>query len=110
MGGGVDQALGLSWHGDHEPQGRFSILILLCRFQPASRRPGAAVAAFGPLLLRRHRVPFYWLISLEDRVLVADAPDGEDYRVVPTLKDVVRARVAPFEAIEVDLACVFGVG
>jgi hypothetical protein len=29
-----------------------------------------------PLLLRRHRVPYYWLIWPEDRVLIAHALDA----------------------------------
>jgi hypothetical protein len=54
-------------------------------------------------------VPFYWLIWPEDGVLIAHSLDGENYRVVATLKDVARARVPPFDAIEIDLAYIFNV-
>ncbi|MBV5274666.1 MAG: Uma2 family endonuclease [Lamprocystis purpurea] len=57
-----------------------------------------------PLLLKRHRVPFYWLIWPEERTLVAYALDDGDWRVIATLKDQDRARIPPFEAIELDLA------
>jgi Uma2 family endonuclease len=61
-----------------------------------------------PLLLRRHRVPYYWLIWPEDRVLVAHRLEGDEWRVVATLKDAARARVPPFEAIELDLGYMLG--
>jgi Uma2 family endonuclease len=61
-----------------------------------------------PLLLQRHRVPFYWLIWPEDRVLIAHQLDGANYRTIATLKDQARARVPPFEAIELDLAYILG--
>jgi Uma2 family endonuclease len=56
-----------------------------------------------PLLLKRHRVPYYWLIWPEERVLVAHALEEGDWRTIATLKDRGRARVPPFEAIELDL-------
>ena len=61
-----------------------------------------------PLLLRRHRVPFYWLIWPEDNALVAHALEGGEWRVIATLKDAERARVPPFEAVELDLADMLG--
>lgn len=61
-----------------------------------------------PLLLRRHRVPFYWLIWPEDKALVAHALEGGEWRVIATLKDAERARVPPFEAVELDLADMLG--
>ena len=61
-----------------------------------------------PLLLRRHRVPFYWLIWPEDKALVAHALDGGEWRVIATLKDAERARVPPFEAVELDLVYLLG--
>ena len=39
-----------------------------------------------PLLLRRHRVPFYWLIWPEARTLVAHALEAGEWRVIATLK------------------------
>ncbi|AGA89456.1 hypothetical protein Thimo_0611 [Thioflavicoccus mobilis 8321] len=62
-----------------------------------------------PLLLRRHRAPFYWLIWTEDRVLIVHALDDGNYRVVATLKDETHFRIPPFEAVELDLAYILGV-
>ena len=60
------------------------------------------------LLLQRQRVPFYWLIWPEDRTLVAYRLDGDHYRVIATLSEPVRARVPPFDEIELDLAYLLG--
>jgi len=62
-----------------------------------------------PLLLRRHRVPCYWIIWPEDRALIAHQLDGDNYRIIATLKDETSARIAPFDAIEIDLGYIFGV-
>jgi Uma2 family endonuclease len=56
-----------------------------------------------PLLLKRHRVPYYWLIWPEERVLVAHALEEGDWRTIATFKNRGRARVPPFEAVELDL-------
>lgn len=61
-----------------------------------------------PLLLRRYGVPFYWLIWPEDRVLLAHALEAGNYRIVATLKDEARARIPPFDAVELDLAYILG--
>jgi Uma2 family endonuclease len=61
-----------------------------------------------PLLLQRHRVPYYWLIWPEDRVLIAHQLDGENFRIIATLKDEARARIPPFDAMELDLAYILG--
>ncbi len=61
-----------------------------------------------PLLLQRHRVPFYWLISPEDHTLVAHELEAEGYRAIATLKHEAKARIKPFEAIELDLAYMLG--
>lgn len=60
------------------------------------------------LLLQRHRVPFYWLIWPEDRVLIAHAFDGDNYRVVKTISDQSATRIPPFDSIELDLAYILG--
>ena len=60
------------------------------------------------LLLQRHRVPYYWLIWPEDKVLIAQQFDGAGYRVIATLKGEATARVPPFDAIEIDLAYILG--
>ena len=61
-----------------------------------------------PLLLRRHRVPYYWIIWPEDCALIAYSLDGGEWRVVATLKDRGRARLPPFDAVELDLGSVLG--
>jgi Uma2 family endonuclease len=62
-----------------------------------------------PLVLQRHQVPYYWLIWPEDRALIAHQLDAGYYRVIVTLKDQGRARIPPFDAIEVDLAYLPGI-
>jgi Uma2 family endonuclease len=61
-----------------------------------------------PLLLKRHHVPYYWIIWPEKRVLEAYLLDEGDWRVIATLKDRDRARIPPFEAIELDLESLLG--
>ncbi len=56
------------------------------------------------LLLQRHQVPHYWLIWPEDRTLIAYALEEGQYKVIATLEKETRARIPPFEAIELDLA------
>jgi Uma2 family endonuclease len=61
-----------------------------------------------PLLLRRHRVPWYWIIAPEERTLIVHALDDGNWRVVATLTDWDRARVPPFEAVDLDLGAMVG--
>ena len=61
-----------------------------------------------PLLLRRHGVPSYWLIWPEDQALIAYALDVGDWRAVASLKGADRARVPPFDSVELDLGAVLG--
>jgi Uma2 family endonuclease len=61
-----------------------------------------------PLLLQRHRVPFYWLIWPEDPALVAYELDGDGYRAIATVKDPGKARVPPFDEIELDMDYMLG--
>ena len=60
------------------------------------------------LLLQRHRVPFYWLIWPEDRVLIAHQLEGGSYRVVKTITGEASARIPPFDSVELDLAYILG--
>jgi Uma2 family endonuclease len=61
------------------------------------------------LLLQRVGVPFYWLIWPEDRTLIAYQLDQGKYRIVASLNEPTRARIPPFDAIEIDLAYILGV-
>ena len=60
------------------------------------------------LLLQRFKVPYYWLIWPEDRVLIAHELDRDGYRVVKTLSGVASARIPPFDEVELDLAYILG--
>ena len=61
-----------------------------------------------PLLLKRHRVPFYWLIWPEERMLVAHVLEDGGWRVVATLKGRACGRVPPFDAVELALDDLLG--
>jgi Uma2 family endonuclease len=66
------------------------------------------------MLLQRAAVPFYWVLSPEDRTLIAYALDNGNYRVIESLQvaeggDLTGIRIAPFEEVEIDWAFVFGV-
>ncbi len=63
---------------------------------------------YNLLLLQRHRVPFYWIIWPEDRVLIAYELDGASFRVIASLQGQTRARVPPFDETELDLGYVLG--
>lgn len=65
------------------------------------------------LLLQRCKVPWYWVISPEDQSLIAYALHGDAYRVTFSIECGIdqqpeRARIPPFEEIEIDLGYVFG--
>jgi len=60
------------------------------------------------LLLQRHKIPFYWLIWPEDKVLIAHQLDGDSYRVVKTISGQTKARIPPFDDIELDLNYILG--
>ena len=60
------------------------------------------------LLLQTHRVPFYWLIWPEERTLIAFELDAGKYRVAATIREPVKARVPPFEGLELDFAYILG--
>lgn len=67
------------------------------------------------LLLQRVGVPYYWIISPEDRSLIAYALDDGRYKVIfsaqyPKGDMPERVRIPPFEAGEIDLGAVFGDG
>ncbi len=63
-----------------------------------------------PLLLKRHLVPDYWLIWPEARRLIAYRLSDGDWCMIATLEGRGRARIPPFEAIELDLDALLGGG
>jgi len=65
------------------------------------------------MLLQRAGVPHYWIISPEDRTLIAYALDDGRYHVRvaidPSDGDApTKARIPPFDAVEIDLDYLFG--
>jgi Uma2 family endonuclease len=65
------------------------------------------------MLLQRHGVPDYWIISPEDKTLIAYRLVDGKYHVVFSVEYGVeavadRVRIPPFEEIEMDLRYVFG--
>jgi len=64
------------------------------------------------LLLQRTGVAFYWIISPEDRTLIAHELSDRKYRVVfsmeyPEDETSGKARIPPFEEMEIDSSYVF---
>ena len=65
------------------------------------------------MLLQSFSVPYYWIISPEDKTLIAYHLVGENYHVVFSIEckeksDLKKVIVPPFESVEIDLAYVFG--
>jgi hypothetical protein len=65
------------------------------------------------VLLQRAGVPHYWIISPEDRTLIAYALEGGSYHVCITIDPSdggapTKARIPPFDAVEIDLDYLFG--
>jgi len=65
------------------------------------------------LLLQRQKVPYYWVISPEDKTLIAYWLNGETYSVVFSAeldneRNLSKAAVPPFEENPVDLNYIFG--
>ncbi len=65
------------------------------------------------LLLQRARVPYYWILSPEDRTLIAYALDGGSYRLCYFVayrppETPAQARIPPFESIDMGLGYLFG--
>jgi len=65
------------------------------------------------MLLQRHKVPYYWVISPEDEALIAYHLVNKTYQVVFSIErkvenDTDKVRIPPFEEVEIDLNYVFG--
>jgi Uma2 family endonuclease len=65
------------------------------------------------MLLQRSKVPYYWVISPEDKTLIAYRLVDENYHVAFSVERRVeqaidKARIPPFEEVEIDLRYVFG--
>ncbi|HSQ06102.1 MAG TPA: Uma2 family endonuclease [Chromatiaceae bacterium] len=65
------------------------------------------------LLLQRSAVPYYWILSPEDRTLIVYALDDGTYRLCYSVayrppETPAQARIPPFESIDIDLGYIFG--
>lgn len=61
------------------------------------------------LLLQKYRVPYYWIISPEDKSLIAYKLIDGKYAVVETVDHTVgKVRIEPFMEVEFDLSDIFG--
>jgi Uma2 family endonuclease len=49
-------------------------------------------------------VPFLWLVDLDARVVTAHRLDGETWRVIGEYSDETEARIAPFDAVPLNVA------
>lgn len=67
------------------------------------------------MLLKRNKVSYYWVIAPEDKALIAYKFADEKYAVTFSVdyrseKPFDKARISPFEEVEIDLSYVFGIG
>ena len=64
----------------------------------------------GPKMLTygRHGVPWAWLVDPSLRTLEAYRNDGGSWRPLGTFREADRVRVAPFDAIELELSLLWG--
>ena len=65
------------------------------------------------MLLQRNKVPYYWVISPEDKTLIAYELDNGKYRVTFSVEygieiNIKKARISPFAETEIDLQYIFG--
>jgi Uma2 family endonuclease len=59
-------------------------------------------------VLQQKGVPFYWVIDLEHRVLTVYELAGSTYKVAAVAGPGERARLVPFDALELEVATLFG--
>lgn len=58
-------------------------------------------------LYARHGVPHYWLVDPAARLLEAYALDGGQWKSIGVYDETARARIAPFEAVELPVGYLF---
>jgi Uma2 family endonuclease len=63
------------------------------------------------ITLQQYKVPYYWLIWPEDKVLIAYKLAGTKYSVIETIAETIKGggkyRIEPFDTIEFDLGYIF---
>ncbi len=60
------------------------------------------------LILQRQRVPYYWIVWPEDRVLIAYRLDQGGVTMVATIQGQATSRIPPFDEVELDMAYLLG--
>lgn len=58
-------------------------------------------------LYARHGVPYYWLVDPVARLLEANALDGGQWKNIGVFDETARARIPPFEAVELPVGRLF---
>ena len=100
------------WRKDRMPERPHGVMTMtpdwVCEIVSPGHERKDTLTLF--LLLQRKRVPFYWLIWPEDRVLIAHQLDGDNYRVIKTITGESSARIPPFDSVELDLTYILGEG
>ncbi|WP_338115167.1 Uma2 family endonuclease [Thiocapsa imhoffii] len=102
------------WRKERLPERPSGVMTLLpdwvCEILSPGHERKDTVTHF--LRLQRAGVLFYWIVSPEDRALIAYALDAGGYRTVFTAEGPdetsAKVRIPPFEAIEIDLNLLFG--
>lgn len=49
-------------------------------------------------------VPYLWLVDIEARVLTVHRLESSEWRIIGTYNDETEARIAPFDAVPLDVA------
>lgn len=82
---------------------------IIKRPMPRPRHGFAQNQTGNRLVLQRHAVPYYWVISPEQRTLIAYRLVKGKYAIMLSAEHDEKLRIEPFAEIEFDLALVFDV-
>ena len=59
-------------------------------------------------VLHQHGVPHYWIVDLEEPLLTVLRHHSDGYLIVSTVAPGERARLEPFDAVELEVTRLFG--
>jgi len=59
-------------------------------------------------LLKEYKIPFYWIINPEEKILSAYQYSEDTYKVLVSVQNKAKVRLEPFTEIEFDLNYLFG--
>ncbi len=103
------------WRKEHVPQRPTGIMKIIPDWVCEITSPGHERKDLFHhfILLQTNNVPYYWVISPEDKTLIAYQLVDGHYRVIYSIacqhkNDFKKVRIAPFEDTEIDLLYVFG--